>query len=118
MQEQTLELARRAFFPGQPSRLQSIFCFSDAEDISYWPELASNNGRIFEIANANGMSAKLDSSYLKGGITVVDGGYIARSTPLEIDLASKYWSGSASDFPRFEVLVELPVILGEVVKIS
>lgn len=117
MQEQTLELARRAFYPMNPSRFQSIFCLTNVNDIEKWQEIITSEGKLFEIESLGGPFMEFDSRWLRGGITVWDDGYIGRSTPLEIDFARKYWSGCFSENPRLEVLAKLPVKLGKEIEI-
>lgn len=116
--EWSLELVRRIWFPGLPSRCQSIFCLQNTESLSQWPELWSSQGRLFEVdVPDDGRRAVLDSRMLRGGFVTHDDGVITGSAPLDWLCSKRYWSGGKSQDPRLEVVVELPVTIGRVLEV-
>lgn len=108
--EQNCELVRRADFQDMPSRFQSLFCFENPADLNVWPELITPRGKLFEI-EIQGKHVKLDANQLKGGVTVRDFA-IFYSVALNYSCAYSYWQGKTSERPRYEYVVELPVVVG------
>lgn len=113
--ETTFELVRRAHFPWLPSRFTSFFAVRRPEDFLQWPEMLDlstyPNQKIFEI-DAPDDTPCFDSSFLRGGLIFgqENGKYYMGCLPAPTaDLAYRYWSGEASDTPRMEYLISLPI---------
>lgn len=110
--EYTFELVRRAHFPQYPSRLQSFFVLQSKEDFWAWPELLGNcQYPIYEIDAPDDIHC-FDSTWLRGGLSrniYSDRFFIAYAPTLCFDMAYKYWSKEASENPRWEYLIPLPI---------
>lgn len=110
--EYGLELVRAAYFPQYPSRFQCLFGLGSLNDFDQWPELTQGvERRIFEISVPDD-TPRFDSSFLRGGLPFGFQGqnyYIAFDPIHSYEFAVKYWSGAASDSPRWEYLIPLPI---------
>ena len=113
--EYGVELVRRAHFPQYPSRYQSLFAVRETKDLQLWPELITQSdiqpSHIFQIETHNKTDC-FDANWLRGGLIHNISGdkyYLAYAPTLCFDLAFKYWSKVASDLPRWEYLLPLPI---------
>lgn len=100
------EVVRKNWFPSMPSRFKSIFAVTQLSDFNFWVKFLSitPNSNIFEIEYDPSKCAKLDASFLKGGIDCDP----MRTFPI----LSQYWSGEMSSSPLPELLIPLPVTIG------
>lgn len=93
--EESFDSVRRQLFPHRPSRLGSIFLFEDretAEDCNrqWWQDART----IFEAEIIEGTFGRFDGAYLD-------------SERQHWEAAARmYWTGSRSDSPRVEVVVQ------------
>lgn len=117
MLELDYELIRRAVFPQCQSRYTALFAVNSPDDFSLWSELqkTSPDAKIVEITVQDDLP-RYDSRQLRGGIGLYryqdEGGpgfYVGYLPTGVYDQAVKYWSGTASDSPRWEYLVPLPI---------
>ena len=117
MLELDYELIRRAEFPQCQSRYTALFAVNSPYEFSLWPELqkSSPNAKIVEITVQDDLP-RYDSRQLHGGIGLYrwqdekgPGFYLSYLPTGVYDQAVKYWSGLASDSPRWEYLVPLPI---------
>lgn len=120
LMEQTLELVRRSQFPGSPSRFQSFFAVKELDEFKKWPELLDPTlypkTQIFELSVPDSTPC-FDANFLRGGLMCgVDPHkhetekYYIGYLPIDcFNFAYKYWSGEASEDPRWEYLIRLPI---------
>ncbi len=113
--ELVFELVRRSCFPTHPSRFTSLFTVKEVSDFQLWPELYDKNlypnTRLYKIDSPDN-TPKFDANLLRGGVIFGNESkdYYMGYLPLAaFDFAYRYWSGSATETPRWEYLVSLPV---------
>lgn len=110
--EYTFELVRRLFFSNKSSRFTSLFALKNYDDLKFWPEIVSNNYRVFEINTADEYNV-FDANFLKGGLCFSKSClYQGFSSSINFRQAFYYWSGEKSNSPKPEVLLPLPVKIG------
>ena len=120
MLELDSELIRRVMFPQCQSRYTALFAVKSIEDFSFWPELVlpsgdTSNVKIVEITVPDDLP-RYDSNQLRGGVSfnILEkenrkGFYFGYMPTGTYDQAVKNWSGAASDSPRWEYLIPLPI---------
>lgn len=94
------ETIRRCEFPDKPSRMTCAYACLTIQDAQNYFNDASLP--IFEIST-NKKHFIADSSLLKIGSNHLS----------TLVMARKYWSGSTSEDPQLEVLIECPAVIGE-----
>ncbi len=94
------ETIRRSEFPDKPSRMTCAYACLTIQDAQNYFNDASLP--IFEIST-NKKYFIADSSLLKIGSNHLS----------TLVMARKYWSGSTSEDPQLEVLIECPAVIGE-----
>lgn len=98
MMEAIFELVRSSEFSHLPSRMQSMFCWQNLNDLKRFHD--DSKHKIFEIETDN---------YFVGDMNLLLlGGQIIHA----IEFARMYWSGERSKDPHLEVLVPLPIKVG------
>lgn len=105
------ELVRQTHFPHLPSRLSCVFAVDDVKEFERWPELSTENPRIFEI-DVPDRPLRFDSNHLKGFMIFAannNNWHLGVLPTVCYDFAFKYWAQESSDDPRWEYLIPLPV---------
>ncbi|MRT38762.1 DUF2441 domain-containing protein [Acinetobacter sp. RIT698] len=103
MIEAIFEQVRRADFPHLPSRMTSMFGWQSlAEAVEFANTNHAGGFNLFEVEVE-------DQSYFIGDMNLLFIGGQVINTYL---LAQKYWSGQRSANPKLEVLIPLPVTIG------
>lgn len=120
LMELTFELVRRSYFPKYPSRFQSLFAVKTIAEFEKWPELSDKvpnpQAQFFEL-DVPDSTPYFDANFVRGGLicgveksdTNINRYYIGHLLPSCFNLAYKYWSGEATENPRWEYLVRLPI---------
>ena len=104
MIEAITEQVRRADFPNLPSRMVSMFACQNKNDAQQF----KNN---YHIDHANIFEVESDEYFMGDMSLLTIGGQVMNT----FELAYKYWSGERSDNPFIEVLLPLPVRIGDLV---
>lgn len=103
MVEAIFELVRQNEFPNLPSRMQSIFAWCEMKDAQEFKGASGIECQIYEVDCENAFIADQNLLYLGGSVI---GAY---------ELARKYWSGEKSDNCKLEVVIRLPVVIGNAI---
>jgi hypothetical protein len=119
--EYSFELIRRLKYSHIPSRFETLFALENLDDIKKWPELITNNYKIFEIKVNNTQVFKLDASSLLSGVYLdqkicpqVEGFF----AELNWRYSNKYWSSlDSKDMKKPELLIKLPVTIGKEIRL-
>lgn len=101
--ETIFEQVRINEFPHRPSRMQAMFAWSSLKDASRFRGSAENH-LIYQVESSSAFVADMNLLHLGGSLV---GAY---------EYAKKYWSGNKSDNPNLEVLIPLPVVIGDVIQ--
>ncbi len=115
------ECIRQQSFPNHLSRFQAMFV-TDAESIEKWiQEDFGNDYKIFEIEVEDEKVHKFDGRYLRGGVSLnvmEQGSFLLDFMNDLVKELYDYWDGNISENPKFEYLVELPVVIGREVTLD
>ena len=114
MLELDFELIRRLMFPSCQSRYTALFAVKDPSEFSLWPELQTAiNSKIVEITVPDDLP-RYDSLQLRGGVSFCNNtnpvGFYFGYLPTGVyDQALRYWGNQATETPRWEYLIPLPI---------
>ena len=116
------ELVRRGMFPLSPSRFQSLFAVESLHDFHLWEDIErfSKEKPIYEIMIPDN-SPHFDSNWLKAGFAAgayndAPNAYFAFSPTIALNLPMSYWAQEATDSPRWEYIIPLPITIGRRVR--
>ena len=116
--EYQFELVRKAFFPHNPSRFQSVFAVEKMDDFMQWEDTGiGKDCAVYEIETND--LYRFDSTWLRGGLSlgpVERPSYLGFSPSINLDLALNYWKGNSSPSPRWEYIIPLPAVVGRRVR--
>lgn len=101
MIEVIFEQVRKEEFPHRPSRMQSMFAWTNLDD-AYKFRDSEGRGIIYKVESDKAFIADMNLLYLGGSIL---GGY---------EFARKYWSGETGNNPKLEAIIPLPVVVDNV----